>query len=102
LPYASWCTIYTDRPTYRNMPAEALAETIRRVRRILDDAQVPYGLMGGLSLAAWDRVRTTHDIDFLIGVDGVRVQSLLARFGAEGFRAKSKQVIVRLPEAAGL
>jgi hypothetical protein len=84
------------------MPAEALAETIRRSVGYWMTPRCHIAWMGGLSLTAWDRVRATHDIDLLIGVDGVRVQWLLARFGAEGFRAKGKQVIVRLPEAAGL
>ena len=81
------------------MPAEAISEVVRRVRLILDELQVPYALMGGLSLAAWDRVRATHDIDLLIDPSGVRIQARLSRFGSEGFRAKGKQAIVRLPDA---
>src|SRR5436305_1018400 len=81
------------------MPAEAVVEALQRVWSILDELQVPAAVMGGLSLAAWNRVRSTHDVDILIGLTGIRPQALLSRLYAEGFRAKGRQAIIRLEDA---
>jgi hypothetical protein len=50
-------------------------------------------------LAAWDRAHATQDVDLLIGMSGLRLQSLLSRLHQEGFRAKGRQVVVRVDDA---
>ncbi len=81
------------------MPAEAVTESLRRVWQILDEAQVPAALMGGIALSLWKRVRSTQDVDLLIGLAGTRPHALLSRLKEAGFRAKGRQAIVRLEDA---
>lgn len=81
------------------MPAEAVLATLRTVIDSLRKLDVPAALMGGLALAAWNRVRSTQDVDLLISLRGVRTQSLLAHLASAGFRAKGSQPFVRLEQA---
>jgi hypothetical protein len=81
------------------MPAEPVVEALLQVWAILEELQIPSAVMGGLSLAAWNRVRSTHDVDVLIGLAGVRPQVLLSRLYMAGFRAKGRQAIIRLEDA---
>ncbi|MBY0526575.1 MAG: nucleotidyl transferase AbiEii/AbiGii toxin family protein [Gemmataceae bacterium] len=54
------------------MAAEKVKERLRRATRALDDARVPYAVVGGNAVAEWvgrvdeEAVRTTRDIDLLI------------------------------------
>src|SRR5438067_13215160 len=93
--FVNWCATFIRFPRVRSMPAEAVVEALQRVWSILDELHVPAAVMGGLSLAAWNRVRSTHDVDILIGLTGIRPQALLSRLYAEGFRAKGPQAINR-------
>ncbi len=81
------------------MPAEAVVETLRQVLSVLDELHIPTALMGGLSLAAWNRVRSTHDVDVLILLSGVRLQTVLSIFGGKGFRAKGREALIRVDDA---
>ena len=54
------------------MAAEKVKERLRRATRALDDAGVPYAVVGGNAVAEWvarvdeDAVRNTRDVDILI------------------------------------
>jgi hypothetical protein len=54
------------------MAAEKVKERLRRSTRALDDAGVPYAVIGGNAVAEWvarvdeDAVRNTRDVDLLI------------------------------------
>ena len=54
------------------MAAEAVKERMRRATKALDDAGVPYAVVGGNAVAEWvarvdpDAVRNTRDVDILI------------------------------------
>ncbi len=54
------------------MAAEKVKERLRRATRALDDAGVPYAVVGGNAVAEWvarvdeDAVRNTKDVDLLI------------------------------------
>lgn len=59
-----------------------LFEELRAVTGVLEDAGIPYALVGGLAYSAWVEVRATEDIDLLIGPqDWERVQNALAPSG---------------------
>jgi hypothetical protein len=54
------------------MAAEKVKERLRRATKALDDAGVPYAVVGGNAVAEWvarvdeDAVRNTRDVDLLI------------------------------------
>ena len=54
------------------MAAEKVKERLRRATRALDDANIPYAVVGGNAVAEWvgrideDAVRNTRDVDILI------------------------------------
>ena len=54
------------------MAAEKVKERLRRATRALDQAGVPYAVVGGNAVAEWvarvdeDAVRNTRDVDILI------------------------------------
>src|SRR5450432_2885164 len=54
------------------MAAEKVKERLRRATKALDDAGVPYAVVGGNAVAEWvarvdeDAVRNTRDVDILI------------------------------------
>jgi predicted nucleotidyltransferase len=55
---------------------------IEEVVGALNDAKVPFALIGGLALASHKVVRATRDIDLLVdNDDGDRIASLLAKLG---------------------
>src|SRR5271154_202589 len=54
------------------MAAEKVKERLRRSTKALDDAAVPYAVVGGNAVAEWvarideDAIRNTRDVDLLI------------------------------------
>src|SRR5712692_9818527 len=54
------------------MAAEKVKERLRRATKALDDAGVPYAVVGGNAVAEWvarideDAVRNTRDVDLLV------------------------------------
>lgn len=59
-----------------------LVGQIREVTTALNDAGVPFALIGGLALASHKVVRATQDIDLLVEAgDGDRIEALLAGLG---------------------
>jgi len=70
------------------MAGELVLQTLRRVVEILNQAGIPWTIIGGAALSAWDRVRNTLDVDFLVGVDDASLPRLLAALRAAGLRPK--------------
>jgi len=67
---------------------EKVNERLRKTVRILDDAQVPYAVVGGHAVRAWvaqvdeAAVRTTRDVDILIRADDLpAVKEAMAQAG---------------------
>jgi hypothetical protein len=50
--------------------------------------------MGGVSLAAWNYIRATRDVDILIAVDRAGIDSILSELVAHGFRPKRSPPIL--------
>jgi hypothetical protein len=80
------------------MPADAVVQTLGHVWKTLEGLSVPMALIGGLSLASWKHIRSTQDVDLLIGIADVRLHAVLARLHAAGFRSKGRTPVVRVDE----
>jgi hypothetical protein len=46
-------------------------ETMRRVAQKLEDAKIPYAVLGGMAVNAHGHERTTKDVDFLLTAEGL-------------------------------
>jgi hypothetical protein len=57
-------------------------------RAALDELGVPAALMGGLAVTAWDRIRATEDVDFLVGADAIDPDALLRSLQERGYAPK--------------
>lgn len=44
-------------------------ETIQRIMDFLNKRNIPYMLIGGLTLSIWGETRVTHDADFKVSID---------------------------------
>ena len=59
-----------------------LDEELTAVTHALDEARIPYALVGGLAVAVWGAPRATRDIDLLVEADDVpRAEAALAAGG---------------------
>ena len=68
------------------MAGEAVCGVLGHVWNALTPLGRPLALMGGVSLAAWNRIRATQDIDFLIELDRSSVVAVIYSLGAKGCR----------------
>jgi hypothetical protein len=80
------------------MPAVAVVQTLGHVWKTLEGLNFPMALMGGLSLSSWKHIRSTQDVDLLIGIDDARLHAVLSRLQSAGFRAKGRNLVVRVEE----
>jgi hypothetical protein len=62
-------------------------------RSALDEIGIPIALMGGLALAAWDRLRATEDVDFLVGADAANPDMLLRAMQDRGYVPKKAPAV---------
>ena len=69
------------------MPSD-LVQVMLDTRTALDDLGVPGALMGGMAVAAWDRIRATEDIVFLISPDVTDPEALLRAMQERGYAPK--------------
>lgn len=92
---AGWCNGIEKSPACSHpidgqgldMPSE-LVQAMLVTHAVLDELRVPTALMGGLAVTAWDRIRATEDVDFLIGVDSMDADSLLRSLQERGYIPK--------------
>ena len=54
---------------------------------------MPAALTGGLALAAWRHVRTTRDVDLVVGIDLQVAENLQAELKSAGFRRQKSNPI---------
>jgi hypothetical protein len=52
--------------------------TLDHIWGVLEPLGHPLALMGGISLAAWNHVRATRDVDLLIAIERTEVEPVLA------------------------
>lgn len=70
------------------MPGEIVSGVLKHVWMTLEPLGHPMALMGGMSLAAWNRIRATQDVDLLIGLGRDAVSPLIDRLGRSGCHPK--------------
>jgi hypothetical protein len=78
------------------MAAEWLLITLRHLWRLLQSLDAPAALMGGLAMSVWKHVRSTRDVDFLLGVEISQVNAFLEKMRVAGFRSKNEPPVVSL------
>ena len=60
-----------------------LEAALAGVVRLLEDASVPYMVVGGLANAVWGEPRATIDIDVTVWVEDAHVEAFIRRIGGE-------------------
>lgn len=78
------------------MVAEAVARSLERALEAIESLNAPIGVIGGVAVAAWGHVRSTRDIDLMIGVAEGAFETLLTRLATFGFRPKRNPPIVAI------
>lgn len=66
------------------MKSLEISRALRKLVDILDEARIPYMVIGGYALIAYGRIRTTQDVDIAIAAsfsDVVRTHDLLKKSG---------------------
>jgi hypothetical protein len=74
--------------------SDAALATLDHIWSVLEPLGHPLAVMGGMSLAAWNYVRATRDVDLLISVDRSRIDPILNALGAHGCRPKKSPPIL--------
>jgi hypothetical protein len=76
--------------------AELLIRALQFIWQSLNALDVAAAVTGGLAMSAWKHVRSTRDVDLLIGVDVQDSGKLLSEFRSLGIRPKQSPSIVSL------
>jgi len=80
------------------MATEAALATLDHIWNVLAPLGHPLAVMGGISLAAWNHIRATRDVDLLIAVDQAAIDPVLTVLFSHGFRPKRLPPIVTVGE----
>jgi hypothetical protein len=75
------------------MASETARAALNKVVGALNSIGAPFALIGGLALAVWSYPRATRDVDVLIGVDELQVQSIIDEMVKIGCRPKHTPAI---------
>ena len=75
------------------MAAEVVLRALKHVWVSLEPLQVPMAVMGGLALAAWKHVRSTRDVDLLVGVGPAKPETILDTMVRAGLQPKRQPPI---------
>jgi hypothetical protein len=70
------------------LASEAALATLDHVAATLAPLGRPLAVMGGISLAAWNYIRATRDVDLLIAVEATEIASVVEALRLAGFRPK--------------
>ncbi len=57
---------------------------LKKIAKILDELGIPYYVTGGVAVVTWGRIRFTHDIDIVVGLQEKKITSLAKRLRALG------------------
>ena len=63
----------------------ALEKALKETRRVLDEEQKPYALIGGLAISARATPRFTHDVDFALFCSDAEAESLVGSLVRRGW-----------------
>ena len=76
------------------MATEAALATLDHIRGVLAPLGHPLAVMGGISVAAWNHIRATRDVDLLIAVERSSIDPVLNALRSHGCRPKKSPPIV--------
>lgn len=84
------------------MGTSNLHQALRRLVQLLDEAEIPYAIIGALALGEYGYRRTTEDVDVLLTADGLRQfkdahlgRGYLEKFaGSKGVRDTAANVVI--------
>ncbi len=68
-----------------------LYQALRRILSILEELGVPYALIGGLALPFYEVVRATEDVDLLILLSPLEMNSLAGKISKKGLSAMARR-----------
>ena len=68
-----------------------LFQALRRILSVLEELGVPYALIGGLALPFYGVVRATEDMDLLILLSAIEMDTLAGNISRKGFSAKARK-----------
>jgi hypothetical protein len=68
--------------------ADTALATLELIWSVLEPLKHPMAVMGGVSLAAWNYIRATRDVDILIAVDRLSIDPILSALARHGCRPK--------------
>jgi hypothetical protein len=77
---------------------ETALATLDHIWGVLAPVGHPVAVMGGISLAAWNHIRATRDVDLLIAVDRSAIDPILNVLRSQGCRPKKSPPIVTVGE----
>jgi hypothetical protein len=77
---------------------EAALATLDHIWGVLAPLGHPLAVMGGISLAAWNHIRATRDVDLLIAVDQSAIDPVFNALRSNGCRPKKSPPIVTVGE----
>ena len=92
---SSWRTCLVGRVP---VATEAALAVLDLVWRVLVPLGHPLAVMGGISLATWNHIRATRDVDLLISVDRPAVDPLLDLLRSHGCRPKKSPPVLAVGE----
>ena len=80
------------------METKPIFQALDHVWRVLAPFEVPMTVVGGINLLVWDHLRTTLDIDLLIGVSPVEADKMVVALQQSGMQFKHESGIRRLED----
>jgi hypothetical protein len=78
------------------MAAELLIKVLQFVWQSLIAMDVPAAVTGGMAMSAWKYVRSTRDVDLLIGVDVQGIDKILPGLQSLGIRPKQTPSVISI------
>ena len=83
------------------MVAKATLSALEHAWRTIEPLGNTLAVMGGLAVVSYSRIRTTHDVDLLIGVESDGFQRIVDAVAQAGFRPKRKEPLITIGTLCG-
>lgn len=81
---------------------QPLEDMVKFFSEILDEAEIPYAIIGGVASAAFGRLRTTKDVDFVISLKKVDIKKLFNAIEDAGFPVPRRDFIEEKMKSNGV
>lgn len=78
--------------------SRSIRETFLAACRSLDEAEVPYAIVGGFAVSAWGTPRITEDVDVILDVEAQGVEDLVERFSEHGLSLREADLLDAIRE----